>query len=373
MRILLCQINPTIGDFAGNAAKIRDGIAAGRSDGVDLVLFPELSLSGYPPEDLLLHDDCVARCEEELQKLIPETKGVAAAVGLPRRLNGGQEKALGNSAAIISDGKLLGYYDKVLLPTYDIFDERRYFDAGEHVPTWEIAGERVAVTICEDIWQHSEVLRWSSYDRDPIAELIAHTPDVVVNLSASPFSTDKPVLRADVCRRAAKTLGCPVVMCNQVGANDSLIFDGHSTHADAQGRVVAYADGFVEQNLVVDTGAQGVTEGSPVFASDPTASLHDALVLGIRDYFHKQGFKKACIGLSGGIDSTVVAVLAVEALGADNVLGITMPSRYSSEGSVADSQALAKNLGIDCWELPIEAPFASFFGAARAAFRRTSA
>ena len=354
MRILVCQMNPIVGSLTHNRECILAGIYAAKEAKVDLVLFPELAICGYPPEDLLLHHDFVEQCEAQMHSILSATKGITAICGQPRRTASG---LLRNSAAIMSNGVLLGYHDKVLLPTYDVFDEKRYFEAGNTPSIWDIAGERVAVTICEDIWEHTEKDRGVAYERNPVEEIRQERPDLLVNLSASPFRVDKPLIRANVCCKAAKVLQVPVVMCNQVGANDSLIFDGHSVHADAQGEVVNLGLGFDEQHLVVDTEAK---KSNPIASVEETESLYEALVLGIRDYFHKQGFKKACVGLSGGIDSAVVVALATAALGNNHVLGISMPSRYSSEGSRTDAALLANNLGIDLWKLPIEEPFRAY-------------
>lgn len=361
MRVYLGQENLTVGDFLGNKQRILDGIAAAKQAGAECAIFPELALSGYPPEDLLLHHTFIDDAEAALQEIIAAASGIGVIVGLPRHADDGKEKSLRNSAAVIWDGKLLGYQDKVLLPTYDVFDEHRYFSAGGEQRLWTIGPHNVGITICEDIWQHAEVVRWATYHRDPVKELRHLKPDYVVNISASPFSTAKPLLRFNVCQQAARALQCPLVMCNQVGGNDSLIFDGHSAVVDGKGQLKACAKGFQEEGLTVDLNSIAtMDEIDPAQRSHSTEDLYNALVLGVRDYFGKQGFTKACLGLSGGIDSAVAACIAVKALGKDNVLGVAMPSAFSSEASVSDAQLLANNLNINMLNIPIHKPYDLF-------------
>jgi NAD+ synthase (glutamine-hydrolysing) len=352
MRILVAQINPTVGDLKGNSRKIKDVLQRAREKKVDVVLFPELTLSGYFPDDLLLDRSFINAIAHELEGIEPETKGLFVAIGLPRWNGSGKEKPLYNSAAIFADGKLLGYKDKALLPTYDVFDERRYFEPGGEAPIWEYKGKRIAVTICEDVWQHAHLLEgYTDYKRDPVLELKEKSPDLVLNLSASPYYFQRKEMRVSVFQKVARTLRCPVVLCNQVGANDQLIFDGHSLYLNERGDLVQIAKGFVEDDLLVDL----KNEPKKIkIVEEPIEDLYTALVLGVRDYFQKQGFKKALLGLSGGIDSALVACIAKEALGAENVLALTLPSRYSSKGSVADSEVLAKNLGIALQSISIE-------------------
>lgn len=356
MHILLAQLNLTVGDVEGNAAKIIQALDNARNQKADLVLFSEMCLSGYPPEDFLLLDHFMVKIQDALQKIIEASVHLTAIVGVPRvnpELNG---KHLLNSAAVIQDGKLLGYQDKILLPTYDVFDERRYFEPGGKVKTWNLLGKKVAITICEDIWKHGDGLS-ASYQRDPVKELVAERPDLLLNLSASPFSILKFEYRKKVCQHAATTLGCPVLLCNQVGGNDSLIFDGHSLFVSHEGALIDFAKGFQEDSLMVD-----LTQTEPLntHIPDHLEDLYQALVLGIRDYFHKSKFSKACLGLSGGVDSALVACLAVEALGPDNVLGVMMPSRFSSPGSLEDAKRLADHLKIETREIPIEPPFREY-------------
>ncbi len=358
MRILLAQINPIVGDLKGNTRKILEGIARAQKASVDLIVFPECSITGYPMDDFLLQSSFILATEKHLEQIAAATKGLSltAIVGLPRQNPFDQEKSLYNSAAVIQSGKILGFQDKMLLPTYDVFDERRYFEPGTEMKLWNIVNQKVAITICEDIWEHSEVLRYTSYHKDPILDLQKMHPDLIVNISASPYSFSKPTLRCSVCMNAAKAVSCPLVLCNQVGGNDSLIFDGYSVYVDGQGRVLAMARGFEEDFLLVDT----KETQSEIVKMDEWQDLYRALVLGLRDYFRKSGFKKACLGLSGGIDSALVACIAAEALGKENVLGLALPSRFSSEGSVSDARKLAENLGISFKVISIEEPFKAY-------------
>ncbi|WP_068469165.1 NAD+ synthase [Candidatus Protochlamydia phocaeensis] len=357
MRILLAQINPIIGDLAGNTARILQSIERGKTGGADIVLLPELALSGYPPEDFLLLPSFMEAVWQHLNQIVQATQGICAIVGLPRGNPDCLEKALYNSAAIIQDGQILGFVNKTLLPTYDVFDERRYFEPGGPTRVWSIKGESVAVTICEDLWQHSGRIQSTHYKRDPVLELKDHHPSVLLNLSASPYSVSKFNTRLQVCLAAAKTLKCPIVLCNQVGGNDSLIFDGYSLVVNESG-LIQCAKGFKEDDLWIDLAKQGsLSSGGERHVME---DLYQALVLGVHDYFHKLGFKRACLGLSGGIDSALVACIAAEALGPENVLAINMPSRFSSPESARDSAQLAKRLGMDYKEISIEAPFESY-------------
>jgi NAD+ synthase (glutamine-hydrolysing) len=357
MRVLVAQLDPTIGDMAGNGQKILRAIEHARLKQVDVVLFSELVLCGYPPEDLLLHPSFVDAQMPHLEKIVAASTGLMVVVGLVRRNPAGREKALYNSAAVIAGGKLLGFEDKRLLPTYDVFDERRYFEPGSPKRIWEYRGKRIAVMICEDIWQHAGYVGYTEYAHDPVLELASLKPDVLLNLSASPYQFQRPDVRVKVCVKCAKTLCCPVILCCQVGGNDQLVFDGYSLFVDEKGDLRQVAKGFAEDEMIVDLASPPPLK---TFSYDPLADLYQALVLGVRDYLHKLGMKKGCLGLSGGVDSALVACIAVDALGAENVLAITMPSRYSSSGSVKDSEALARNLHIQLLEIPIEGPFQTF-------------
>lgn len=357
MRIVLAQINPIVGGLEENTKKIIAAISSAKKQSADLVVFPELSLCGYPPDDLLLLPHFMDSVEQCLQTIKAATQGIFAVVGIPRRQKEQNGKSLLNSAVLIGEGALLGFHDKILLPTYDVFDERRYFEPGSKATVWEIKGKKVAVTICEDLWQHSALLRESNYPRDPVLDLVVQKPDLLINLSASPFTQEKPANRLEVCLKTARTLQCPVLLCNQVGGNDSLIFDGYSLYVGKDGALIDRALGFKEDLLCIDT---ALSIPATKYSVDPSADLFSALVLGVRDYFHKLGFKKACLGVSGGVDSALVAAIAAEALGKENVLGLLMPSRFSSSDGQEDAQQLVKNLGIASKTLPIEPPFQCF-------------
>lgn len=356
MRVVLTQINPTVGDIQGNTAKVLKCVDEARNMGAQLVVFPELVLSGYPPEDLLLLPHFIDALEKALANVVSNAKGIAVIVGTVRR-NSERGKPLYNTAAVIVDGVLQGFQDKMLLPTYDVFDERRFFEPGHNMPLWEIRGKRVAITICEDIWQHGMLLKYDSYREDPVEKIALLQPDFIINLSASPFSLSQCNDRIETCSRAARGAQTPLLLCNQVGGNDSLIFDGRSLAVDRQGKLIQLAQGFVEELLLVDLDRPPIPQALQM---EPMEELHKALVLGIRDYFSKLGFSKACLGLSGGIDSAVVACLAVEALGKEKVLGILMPSRYSSPGSITDAEELAHTLDIKTQQISIENPFESY-------------
>ncbi len=346
-----------MGDLDGNTAKILASIEEGKKRGADLVMFGELTLCGYPPEDLVYHSTFLDSMELHLERIVKASKGIAVIVGLVRRNLGEGEKHLLNSAAVISDGHLLGFQDKWLLPTYDVFEERRYFEPGKETQIWEIGGKRVGLIICEDIWQHAGYIGYTQYGRDPVEALVKHHPDMLLNISASPYQFQKPDVRVNVCAKAAKTLKCPVVMCCQVGANGQIIFDGYSVYVNEKGELCQLAKGFEEDAMIVDLEA----EMCPVpFEYDVMTTLLRALELGVKDYFAKFGFSKALLGLSGGIDSALVAYIAVRALGSENVLGVSMPSKYTTSGSQSDAETLAKNLGIDLLEIPIKEPFDTF-------------
>lgn len=357
MRIIVAQLNPIIGDLEGNCQKIIKVLEGARAKEADIVLFSELTLCGYPPEDLLLHPSFIDAQELYLEKIIRASARLMVVVGVVRRNTLKGEKPIFNSAAIIQDGELIGYEDKRLLPTYDVFDERRYFEPGETVNLFEWKGQRIGILICEDIWQHAGYVGYTRYSRDPVLDLLPLKPDLVLNLSASPYQFQKPDVRLNVCTKCAKTLQCPVLLCCQVGGNDQLVFDGYSMYVDAAGQLRQIAKGFEEDEMIVDLKAAACP--CP-FEYDSMRDLYKALVLGVRDYFHKQGFKKGCLGLSGGIDSALVACIAADALGAENVLAVTMPSRYTLESSTQDAKTIAGRLGIRLFEVQIESVFSSF-------------
>lgn len=357
MRVLLAQINSTVGDIQGNLQKILQNIQLAKSKGYDLVLFPEMALCGYPADDFLLLPHFIQALDKPLQTILEASKGLSVVVGMPRYSDKGCEKPLYNSAAVFDDGRLLGYQDKVLLPIYDVFDESRYFQPGGAIKLWELKGKKVAITICEDIWQHSGLLSFTHYARDPVLEIAKLKPELMLNLSASPYHYGKVNLRTQVISRAAQTLHCPVMLCNQVGGNDGLVFDGHSSVINEHGAVVAIAKGFCEDTLWIDTKH---LEKPISLEPETIESLNQALVLGVKDYFNKSQFKTALIGLSGGIDSAVVLCVAVEALGAKNVRAISMPSQYTTPESKRDAALIAQHLGVELIEVPIDELFKKF-------------
>lgn len=358
MKIMAAQLNPIIGDLIGNTDKVLKAIEVARNQGIDIVSFPEMTLCGYAPEDLVLHRSFIDEMEKCLDIIVRESVGITALVGLVRKNAVHEEKSLLNSAAVISDGKLLGFHDKWLLPTYDVFDERRYFSRGKQINVWNIKGIRIGVLICEDMWQNAgEEISGTSYPWDPVKELVVYKPDILFNLTASPFQSRKADIRVQVCQAATKTLKCPVVYTCQVGANGPVIFDGYSLFVDREGNLKQVAKGFQEDYMVIDLSARGNVLG---FEHDPMYDMMSALKLGVHDYFEKSGQKKAVIGLSGGIDSALVAVIAKEALGSENVTAIFMPTRYSSNESFEDAKKLAENLQIEFKNIAIDPLFQNF-------------
>lgn len=358
MKISVAQLNPTIGDFAGNTRKIIQALDIARNQGAQLVLFSECVITGYPAEDFLLLPGFVESAERALESIVPHTKGIAAVIGLPTRSHHQKsEKPLHNSAAILVDGKILGFQHKLLLPTYDVFDERRYFEPGRELKVWEIFGERVAITICEDIWEGCSFLTESKYHFHVLENLKQQNPTLYLNLSASPYHRKKVHTRLELCKKTARALECPVILCNQVGGNDSLVFDGHSVAMNRDSVLQVMGKGFEEDQFVYDTSS---TTSICSYHYQGSEELYKALVLGVRDYFHKSGLKKAILGLSGGIDSALVACVAAEALGKDNVLVLMLPSRYSSKASFTDAYSLIEHLEIKSEQLSIEGPFKAY-------------
>ena len=356
MKIALVQINAVVGDFPGNAKRILAGYREALEKGAELVVTPELSLVGYPPRDLVFKSQFVPRCLQALDYLKGEVGEVPLLVGFVDRSAKRPGRAFRNSVAWLEEGEIRHRIHKTLLPTYDVFDEWRYFEPNEECSVIDFKGRKVGVTVCEDIWTEDFLYR-PLYEREPVRELKEQGAEVIVNLSASPFALNKPVARRDLFAAVAKDAGVPLVYCNAVGGQDQLIFDGHSAVVNGEGEVMASLSGFREEVAVVDVGTR--QEGVIWPELDENAQLFEALVLGLWDYATKCGFRKACLGLSGGIDSAVTAALAAEALGAENVRGLTMPSSFSSEGSVNDSFKLAQNLGMTCEEVPIGKVFAA--------------
>jgi NAD+ synthase (glutamine-hydrolysing) len=354
VRVLLGQLSTVVGDVEGNARLCHAALQAGRDAGARLVLLPELALSGYPPRDLLQRGELVGACARALEGLAAATRGgPVLLVGLPWRDAGG----LRNAAAVCADGRVAHVVRKALLPTYDVFDEGRYFAAEPDPRPVEVDGLRLGVTICEDLWNEEGLVPPGRYAVDPIARMVGC--DLVCNLSASPFHAGKGAVRLDLVRRQAAQAGAPLLYCNLVGGNDELLFDGDSLVVGADGRLLAQGPAFAPGHLLVDLDGPAVAHRSAPFE----AEVHAALVMGIRDYAARCGFERAVLGLSGGIDSALVAALAVDALGADRVLGVGMPGPFSSAGSVDDAVDLAGRLGCRFERVGIGAIHDAFLGA----------
>lgn len=350
MLVYLSQLNPKIGDLSHNTDKIINAISRARLEKAEIIVFPEAAICGYPPEDLLLYDDFIDKMENELNRIIQESKDLFIVVGTIRRNTQKNQKSLFNSAAIICNKKLLGFKDKTLLPTYDVFDERRYFEPGKEQKVFEFKNKKIGVLICEDAWPHGDDA-YANYDLDPVAEIKKLSPDLMINISASPYSYQKKELRVQIFSKVSKYLNCTTIITNQVGANDQLVFDGHSMVFNKEGSLSHLAKGFVEDHILVDLDAP-----TPIckYQTEPLAELYSALVLGVKDYFRKLNLSKACIGISGGIDSALVLCIAADALGPHNVLAVNMPSRYSSLSSFEDSNKITSNLRIEMMDIPID-------------------
>jgi NAD+ synthetase len=358
MKIGIAQINPLVGDFAGNAAKIVGRAEQARGRGCELVVFSELVLSGYPPRDLLEKDDFVQAGLSALAYLVSRIQGIGVILGYVDRNPAPEGKPLFNAAVLFENGRILHKAFKRLLPTYDVFDESRYFEPGTDNGVVDFRGRRLALTICEDVWNDKEIFERPLYHSDPVAAMSDAGADLLVNVAASPFDLAKPAFRERMLAAAARKYRLPVVFANQVGGNDSLVFDGASSAFDTDGRLVARAGEFVEDLVVFDTDALS-GDVRPQSASTAEA-VYRALVCGTHDYVAKCGFSKVVIGLSGGIDSALVACIAADALGAANVHTVFMPSRYTSPDNFTDTQSLAANLGIAYQVIPIDDIFAAF-------------
>jgi len=344
VKIALGQINPTVGDFSGNANKIIDFSRRAREAGAGLILFPELSVCGYPPRDLVERPTFVAKNRESVDRIAAETKGIAVICGLVTPAQAETGKSVMNSAALLQDGKLAFLQSKMLLPTYDVFDEMRNFAPARHQELFDFCGNRMALTICEDAWNDKHFWNKRLYGFDPVEALVRAGGNFILNISASPFWLGKRELRRDMLATIARTDKVPVVMVNQVGGNDSLLFDGSSVVFDREGNIIAQGKSFEEDIVYFDSAT--LTGEMHEQIEGEEASAYAALVLGTRDYVRKCGFKKVIIALSGGIDSALTAAIATDAMGPENVLGVGMPGPYSSKGSIDDARALAQNLGI---------------------------
>ncbi len=344
MKIALGQINPTVGDFSGNAARIIQFALEARSAGAGLILFPELSVCGYPPRDLVDRPSFVARNRATVESIAAETNGIAVICGLVTAAEADSGKKVMNSAALLRDGRIEFIQSKMLLPTYDVFDEMRNFAPAKSQQLFSFCGKQMALTICEDAWNDKRFWNRRLYGVDPVEELIHAGGNFVLNISASPFWMGKRELRRDMLAAIARNQKVPVAMVNQVGGNDSLVFDGSSLVIAPDGEVIAQAKSFAEDIIYFDSA--NLTGDMHEQIAGEEASVYEALVLGTRDYVHKCGFQRAIIGLSGGIDSALTASIAADALGPESVIGVGMPGPYSSKGSIDDARELAANLKI---------------------------
>jgi len=364
VKIALAQFNYVIGDFEHNVRKIISEIQNAKEKGADLVVFSELSVPGYPPRDFLEFDDFIAKCYSAIDTIAAECKGIAAIVGSPFRNPGIKGKSLFNSAWLLMDGKVDAVVNKSLLPNYDVFDEYRYFEPNRSVVPVMFKGLKIALTICEDIWDVGDD---SLYVTSPMDELSELQPDIMINIAASPFNYQQPGLRNKVMRANALQYGIPLIYVNQVGAQTELIFDGGSMVVNSKGTVTLQMLRFSEDLQVIDialiNGKWEIESNAAISCKadpDKIVLIHDALVLGIEDYFRKMGFKKAILGLSGGIDSALTLVLAAKALGPENLRAVMLPSQFSSDHSINDAVALAKNLNIQYDIIPINDCFRQF-------------
>ncbi len=366
MKIALAQIDTTVGDFAGNVDLIVKYAQCALDRGADLAVFPELALCGYPPRDLVEKPAFIQRSQRELLRLAGLLPPIPTLVGYVRHSRASQGKPVANAAAWLEGGKVVVDYAKILLPFYDVFDESRYFEPGASVCVHALGGYRVGITICEDVWNDKHFWANRFYTRDPVEECVAAGANLLLNIASSPYNTEKIQLRYDMLRTIATKQRIPVAYVNHVGGNDQLIFDGSSLAFNARGELVARARAFAEDLVIFDT-SDGATEIHPAPECE-MAEIYQALCLGIRDYLRKCGFKRVLVGLSGGIDSSLVATLAADSLGPQNVLGVGMPGVYSSPGSIRDAEALAQNLGIGFRIVPITPMFDSYLATLEPAF-----
>jgi len=367
MKIGFAQINPTVGDLRGNCELITHAYERLAAAGAELVLTPELAITGYPPQDLVLKSRFVPENLELLERLHARVGDAALLVGFVDR-NEGRGKPFRNAAALLERGKPIRKTYKSLLPTYDVFDEERYFQPAESVEPFVVHGKKIGVTICEDIWTEHYLPR-PLYDCEPVRSLVEQGAEIIVNLSSSPFSLHKPAIRFEMVAGLARAHQRPICYCNLVGGNDQLVFDGNSFAVNSTGNVIAQLAAFHEDERVVDTDSSSVIEFHEGLAGAGPEQIFAALSLGLRDYCRKCNFHSTVVGLSGGIDSAVTAVIAVDALGTENVTGVSMPSPYSSRGSIEDSRMLARNLGIKLFEIPITEAFQVFKAQFKEAFK----
>tara|TARA_Y100001956_G_scaffold51087_2_gene49810 strand:- start:238 stop:1923 length:1686 start_codon:yes stop_codon:yes gene_type:complete len=380
LRIAMAQINPVVGDIQGNADKIKNYIKQAQNENVDVITFPELALTGYPPEDLLFKTHFIDEIKKHLQEVTKFTQGITAIIGFAREENG-----LLNSAAVVHDKKIINYYDKKILPNYGVFDEKRYFISGDNNPVYLIDGITVGINICEDIW----------FEDGPTQDQASLGAQLILNINGSPFDTEKRYIRENMLKERALHNNLYISYTNMVGGQDELVFDGGSVILNPAGEIISRGKAFEEDLIITDLNFEEtgnfVESKTNIFVSsspkdknltpisdnniveiDKLEQVHKALILGTRDYVNKSGFTKVLLGLSGGIDSALTCYIAVKAFGKENVLGVIMPSRYSSEGSVTDSQLLANNLGIETKIIPIEPAYISFLEMLSESFEGTS-
>src|SRR5882762_4993520 len=355
MKVGFAQLNPTVGDLRGNFEKILQSYERLAAAGAELIVTPELAITGYPPQDLVFKSRFVPETLEILDQLHRRVGKAPLLVGFVDR-NEGRGRPFHNAAALLVRGEPIRKAHKSLLPTYDVFDEDRYFEPADRVEPFDVHGKKIGVTICEDIWTEHYLPR-PFYDVEPVHSLVEQGADIIVNLSSSPFSLHKPAIRYEMVAGLARAYQRSICYCNLVGGNDQLVFDGGSIAVNAAGNLIAQLAAFREDEKIVDTDSTAVIEFRE---GKPPEELFAALSLGVRDYFRKCNFHSAVIGLSGGVDSAVTAVIAIDALGAENVIGVSMPSPYSSRGSIDDARALAHNLGIKFLEIPIADAFRDF-------------
>jgi NAD+ synthase (glutamine-hydrolysing) len=369
MKISICQTNPLIGDFRYNSTLVMDAIEKSRESGCSLVVFPELSLMGYPPKDLLEKPAFISENIKYLKDLSSAIKGIHVLCGYVDRHPDEKGKTLVNSVAILGKRKILGTGGKILLPSYDVFDETRYFEPARESLLFELEGKRIGVTICEDIWNMSDIeeIPIPKYSRDPLSELANRGMDMLINISASPYTINKSRLRMTILNSIPRTYNIPVIYCNQVGGNDDLLFDGSSMVLDRNGRLILLAKEFESDMLIWDTNKDYKEITYPSSAEEE--SILRGLAMGTGDYASKCGFDSVLVGLSGGIDSSLVAVIAQRAMGPENVTGVSMPSSYTSEISRGCARSLAKNLNIHFREIPINDIFESYRSALSPGFK----
>ncbi len=359
MKIALAQINTTVGDFEGNATRVAEFAQKARERGSDLVVFPELALCGYPPRDLVEQAAFVERSEAEMARLAERLPAIPAVVGYVRRSRAREGKPVSDAAALLCGRRVVLDYAKILLPFYDVFDESRYFEPGRELGLYDLAGTPVALTICEDIWNDKHFWKTRFYPRDPAGESVAAGARIILNIASSPYTAGKIQVRHDMLQTFAREHRTPVVYVNHVGGNDHIIFDGSSMAFNAQGQLCARAKSFAEDLVIFDTDDPRGCQVHAAPASE-VEEVYQALLLGLSDYVRKCRFERVIVGLSGGIDSSLVATLAADALGPANVLGVGMPGPYSSSGSLRDAEQLARNLGIDFRVIPISSVFQSY-------------